>query len=120
VTSPPVAVKLWDRDCELFYISPADLDASSFSAWLRGRSSWNMAYQLSAHYAAMRLNMHAGFVSADCTVRWNGARIQISTLMEMAEAALFSDGCTLVNSSERALQESLKDALDRANNNIWN
>ena len=85
-----------------------------FRTWLLGSTATNMAYKLSSHLAAMRLNVEAGYV--------NGNRIyapfggSINQLMALANASLLSDPLTLTGNPERAYQEQLKNWLDALNN----
>lgn len=85
-----------------------------FRTWLLGGNANNMAYRLSTHLAAMRLNREAGFV--------NGQRVYvpfggtINELMILANQSLQSDPFTPPGHSERAYQEQLKDHLDALNN----
>jgi len=85
-----------------------------FRTWLLGSTATNMAYKLSSHLAAMRLNVEAGFV--------NGNRIyapfggSINQLMTLANNSLLSDPLTPAGHPERAYQEQLKNWLDALNN----
>ena len=85
-----------------------------FRTWLLGSTATNMAYKLSSHLAAMRLNVEAGFV--------NGNRIyapfggSINQLMTLANNSLLSDPLTPTGDPERAYQEQLKNWLDALNN----
>jgi hypothetical protein len=91
---------------------PATYD--SFRTWLLASTATNMAYKLSSHLAAMRLNVEAGFV--------NGNRIYapfggtINQLMTLADNSLAAHPLTLTGNPERAYQEQLKDYLDALNN----
>jgi hypothetical protein len=113
-----VLLPLVNEDCTAF--DPAN--ARDFSAWLRGRSARNMAYQLSGHLAAMWLNIDSGKASPGCMLNDPQlGSISIDDLMNMASAALGADPCTPSGHPMRASQEVIKNALDRANNNItWN
>ena len=85
-----------------------------FHDWLLASTATNMAYKLSSHLAAMRLNVEAGFV--------NGNRIYapfggtVNQLMALADNSLASDPFTPAGHPERAYQEQLKDYLDALNN----
>ena len=87
---------------------------AQFRTWLLASNGTNMAYRLSSHLAAMRLNVEAGFV--------NGNRIYapfggtINELMALANQSLAANPLTLTGHPERAYQERLKDYLDRLNN----
>lgn len=92
--------------------NPATYD--QFRTWLLGGNATNMAYRLSTHLAAMRLNREAGFV--------NGQRVYvpfggtINELMTLANQSLQSHPFTPPGHAERAYQEQLKDYLDALNN----
>ncbi|HEY9399907.1 MAG TPA: hypothetical protein VIP76_00155, partial [Luteimonas sp.] len=85
-----------------------------FRTWLLASTATNMAYKLSSHLAAMRLNVEGGFV--------NGNRIYapfggtINQLMTLANNSLLSDPLTPDGHPERAYQEQLKNYLDALNN----
>lgn len=85
-----------------------------FHDWLLASTATNMAYKLSSHLAAMRLNVEAGFV--------NGNRIYapfggtVNQLMALADNSLATDPLTPVGHPERAYQEQLKNYLDALNN----
>jgi len=85
-----------------------------FHDWLLASDATNMAYKLSSHLAAMRLNVEAGFV--------NGNRIYapfggtVNQLMALANNSLGSDPFTPDGHPERAYQEQLKNYLDALNN----
>jgi len=101
---------------------------TNFSNWLLAASATNMANMLSAQLAAMELNVRHGFVSGTALVYagscgntgLNSEFISINDLMAAASADLCTLGHnkTLSGSPYRANQECLKNALDRANNNL--
>jgi hypothetical protein len=99
---------------------------STFRSWLLSATATNMAYMLSAQLAAMELNVEAGFVSGGSLVYAPGCGntgpgnnfISINDLMATANAALCADGYTPSGDPNRATQECLKNALDKANNNL--
>jgi hypothetical protein len=126
------------RDAAGIDVSFADYTA--FRTWLLNAKATNMAYMLSAQYAAMWLNVeassnHDGFVApnaiiyagnapADCDVNGLGADggladgyITIGNLMEAAITQLSDHPVTVSAGAERSCQEFLKNALDDANNN---
>lgn len=83
-------------------------------AWLLGGNATNMAYRLSTHLAAMRLNREAGFVNGSRTyVPFGGT---INELMTLANRSLARDPFTPPGHDERAYQEQLKNYLDALNN----
>jgi len=98
---------------------------AAFRTWILGATATNMAYMLSAQLAAMELNVEAGFVSPSALVYAPGATsantlgfTTISALMAEADASLAANGLTVAASPTRTYQEALKNALDRANNNL--
>lgn len=98
-------------------------------AWLLGGTAKNMAYMLSVQYAAMYLNIHANpgtpvdpnamiYAAGSPSANMAGfAKVQ--QVMADAEAALSAANgqYTPAGSPNRAVQESIKNALDMANNN---
>ena len=90
------------------------VDYADFRAWLQARDATNMAYKLSAHLAAMRLNVEAGFVSGSAFYGPFGGTV--NQLIAAADAALAADGLTPTGDPNRALQEQLKNYLDSLNN----
>ncbi|MBI2916513.1 MAG: hypothetical protein HYY01_00830 [Chloroflexi bacterium] len=95
---------------------PASYDA--FKTWLLSANATNMAYMLSAQLAAMSLNLQAGYVSWSAQVWTGSVFMSVSDLVTAANNALGADGLTLAGDPNRANQEYLKNALDRANNNL--
>lgn len=106
------------RDLNLVDANGLAFDPTShdqLSNWLRERNATNMAYQLSAHLAAMALNVEAGFVRGNSTyVPFAGT---INELMLMADQSLAANPLTFTGHPERAYQEQLKNYLDALNNN---
>ena len=101
------------------YVAPSTL--SSFKCWLQSATSLNMAYMLSAQLVAMHCNVIVGFVDPAAVIQDPilGA-MTIAQLMQQAAASLAAHPFTPPWSPWRAEQTRLKDALDRANNNlIW-
>jgi hypothetical protein len=95
----------------------ADFDPSTypqFRTWLLGSTATNMAYKLSSHLAAMRLNVEAGFVNGNRVYPPFGGTI--NQLMTLADNSLASDPYTPDGNPERGYQEQLKDYLDALNN----
>lgn len=103
---------------------------TDFRTWLLNATAVNMAYMLSAQLAAMELNVEAGYVNGGSLVYAPGLLpfappginslgfISINDLMAAANAALCANGYTTAGSPDRAYQEALKNALDKANNNL--
>jgi hypothetical protein len=96
----------------------------ALSDFLLGANAKNMANQLSAQLAAMELNVRhliSGdrLVFAPCLTNFGFSSpfITINDLMTAANDALCANGQTFAGSPDRAYQECLKNALDRANNN---
>lgn len=103
--------------------NPADYAA--FRTWILSASATNMAYMLSAQLAAMELNVLNGKVSGTSLVYAPGATsanslgfATISDLMAEANTSLGANGNTVASGATRAYQEALKNALDKANNNL--
>src|ERR1051325_6337957 len=84
--------------------------------WLLSANATNMANMLSAQLAAMELNVRHGFVSPAafdlCSQK------TITDLMDSANNSLGSFGFTTSASdpTNRAIQEALKNCLDKLNN----
>ena len=90
--------------------------------WLLAGSAKNMAYMLSVQFAAMKLNVLAGFVNTGDSILVNGAPTTIGSLMTDANNLLgtygvVTSGKNPVNSSIRPQMALLEGALDAANNN---
>ncbi|MGN6513988.1 MAG: hypothetical protein ACTHKZ_10525 [Lysobacteraceae bacterium] len=83
-------------------------DATNYTvlqAWLMGANDTNMAYLLSVHLAALRLNIDAGYVKKlNFFPDYGGT---VADLLNDANAALAADGNTPVGDPNRALQEEL-------------
>jgi hypothetical protein len=97
--------------------------------WLLSGSATNMAYMLSVQFAAMQLNVLNGKVSGGAIVYAPGTNITpndfvtINQLLAAANTELGTPGHENTTSGTpgdafRAYQEALKNALDRANNNL--
>ena len=98
---------------------------TAFRTWLLGASATNMAYMLSAQLAAMKLNVINGNVSGTAIIYAPGTTsanafgfAAVDAIIAEANASLGSSGLTLSGNPERAHQEALKTALDKANNNL--
>jgi hypothetical protein len=96
-----------------------------FRSWILSATAMNMAYMLSAQLAAMKLNVIHQFVTATSLVYAPGTTsanllgyATIANLMEEANTELGLHGLTLSGSADRSHQEALKNALDKANNNL--
>lgn len=117
------------RNLHLRNANGSDFDPTTyaqFRTWLLNATATNMAYMLSAQLAAMALNVEASFVGGSSLVYAPGCGntgvgnnyITINGLIGAADAALAADGDTRDGDPNRAGQECLKNALDRANNNL--
>jgi hypothetical protein len=97
---------------------------SAFKSWLQGPSATNMAYDLSANLAAMKLNVLNGSVSGSSLVSTPGTAganaagfATVNDLMNEVNAELGLHGLTTSGSPFRAHQTALRDALLNANGN---
>jgi hypothetical protein len=98
---------------------------SAFRTWLLNANATNMAYMLSAQLAAMELNVFNGKVNGGALIYAPGTTsanalgfATVNAVMAEANAELGLHGLTLAGSPYRAYQEALKNALDKANNNM--
>ena len=98
---------------------------SAFRSWLLSASATNMAYMLSAQLAAMELNVRNGNVSGGALIYAPGTTSANATgfatvngVMDEANTELGLHGSTVVAGPIRTYQEAVKNALDKANNNL--
>jgi hypothetical protein len=98
---------------------------SALNTWLLSASATNMAYMLSAQLAAMELNVAHGFVSPTALIYAPGTTsadvngfATVAGIMAEANTSLGLSGTTVAASATRSYQEALKNALDKANNNL--
>lgn len=98
---------------------------SGFRSWLLSATATNMAYMLSAQLAAMELNVLNGNVNGGSLIYAPGTLsanklgfATVSAVMAEANTELGLHGLTLSGSAYRTYQEALKNALDKANNNL--
>lgn len=105
------------------HFDPANVAA--FRTWLLGGNATNMAYMLSVQLAAMALNVHNGLVDGNALVYAPGAQnanalgyISVNDLIAEADTELGLHGTAFAGDEWRSYQEALKNALDRANNNL--
>jgi hypothetical protein len=106
----------------------APFDPASYTAfrtWILNATATNMAYMLSAQLATMRLNVYNGFVSGNALIYAPGTNsanllgfATVNAVIAEANASLGAFGYTLYGHPQRAYQEALKNALDKANNNL--
>jgi len=98
--------------------------------FLLGANTTNMANMLSAEFATIKLNVLHGFVNGSALVYAPGLStcgtvtglnslgfISINDLMTAANQSLLDHPLTQAGSPDRACQETLKNALNDANNN---
>lgn len=98
---------------------------ASFRTWILNATATNMAYMLSAQLAAMELNVFNGKVSGGALIYAPGATsanalgfATVNAVMGEANTSLGTDPVTVASGTARTYQEALKNALDRANNNL--
>lgn len=98
---------------------------SEFRTWLLNATATNMAYMLSAQLAAMELNVLNGFVKEGALIYAPGTIsanklgfATVGAVMIEANNELGLHGKALSGDSWRSYQEALKNALDKANNNL--
>ncbi len=99
--------------------------ATNFRSWILSATATNMAYMLSAQLAAMELNVRCGGVNGNSLIYAPGATsanalgyATVNNVMAEANTSLGLFGLTPSGDPERAHQEALKNALDKANNNL--
>ncbi len=105
-----------------------DFDPSDYTSmrnWILKAQASNMAYMLSAQLTTMELNVFNGKVDKNAIIYAPGTKsanslgfASITSIMAEADSALAVNGLTLAGSPNRNIQETLKNALDNANNNI--
>ena len=99
---------------------------AGFRTWLLNATATNMAYMLSAQLAAMELNVRNGNVNGNQLIYAPGTTSAVNGFATvnavMAEAntelGTLTGGLTVTAGAERTYQEALKNALDKANNNL--
>jgi hypothetical protein len=98
---------------------------AAFRTWLLNAKATNMAYMLSAQLAGMELNVRHGFVSASALIYAPGTTsanasgfAAVGDVMTEANTSLGTNPYTVKAGAVRTYQEALKNALDRANNNL--
>jgi hypothetical protein len=111
------------RDANGNPFDPANYAA--FRTWILAANATNMAYMLSAQLAAMELNVLNGKVNGSALIYAPGTTganalgfASVNAVMMEANTSLGTYGSTPSGHSERAHQTALKDALDKANNNL--
>jgi len=98
---------------------------AAFRTWLLSASATNMAYMLSAQLAAMELNVFNALVDGNALIYAPGATsanslgfATVNAVMAEANTSLGANGLTVTAGATRTYQEALKNALDKANNNL--
>jgi hypothetical protein len=98
---------------------------AAFRTWILGATATNMAYMLSAQLAAMELNVFKGKVAGGSLIYAPGATsanslgfATVNAVMAEANTELGLHGSVVAAGATRTYQEALKNALDRANNNL--
>jgi hypothetical protein len=93
--------------------------------WLLNATATNMAYMLSAQLTAMELNVAHGKVSGSTLIYAPGTSsanslgfATVNDVVAEANTELGLHGSTVAASATRTYQEALKNALDKANNNL--
>jgi hypothetical protein len=111
------------------FIGTLNQNKTSLRNFLLGANATNMANMLSAQLAAMKLAVLHGFVNGSALVYAPALSacgtaglsslgfISINDLMTAANQSLFDHPYTPAGNPDRACQETLKNALDDANNN---
>lgn len=99
------------------YVSPATV--SAYAQWLRKANSWNMAYMLSAQLVATHNSVVVGDIDPSCVINDPDLGVlTIEQLINQAVASLCANPFTPPSSGAiRDIQQDLKNALDRVNNN---
>jgi hypothetical protein len=117
---------LRSADGNLFQVPAGPFSSAfgHFQTWLLQANATNMAYMLSIHTAAAKLNVaYKGLAPgtvlmlppnlADC---FGASTVSVQDLIAMAEALLCADGFTPPGDPNRDGQECVKDILDGLNN----
>lgn len=95
---------------------------ANLKTWLTNATATNMAYMLSAHLTAAKLSVLNALADENALVLAQGAKganaagfMSLKALMTEADAELAANGLTPTGNAARAYQESLKNALEKAN-----
>ncbi|MFN8265452.1 MAG: T9SS type A sorting domain-containing protein [Chitinophagaceae bacterium] len=93
--------------------------------WMKNGNATNMAYMLSVQMAAMYLNLEAGYVNwgaivytPQCGSLGEGQFSYVWYLYYQTYYNLWFNSLTTAGNPERMYQEALKNAFDKANNNM--
>ena len=101
------------------------VNLANFQKFLTSANATNMSNMLSAQLAAMHLNVASGGVSGNAIIYAPGTNsanalgfATVSAVMAEANAILCANGVILSGNPLRPRAEAVKNALDRANNNL--
>jgi hypothetical protein len=101
------------------------VNLATFQSWLLSANATNMANMLSAQLAAMKANVLNGNVVGTSLIYAPGSLsanslgfATVNAIIAEANTELGAHGLTLSGSPYRTYQEALKNALDKANNNL--
>jgi len=104
------------------FIGTLSQNKTAFRTWILAANATNMAYMLSAQTAAMELNVNHSFVSGTAIIYAPGVPggpwLTVNAVIAAAKTELTNNPVTLDGNPNRAVQEAIKNALDRANNNL--
>jgi hypothetical protein len=104
-----------DRD----FLGTLDVNRTAISSWLGGNAR-NMAYKLSQHLAAFRLNVLMGWYSGSQSTFQNplgAGTVTADQLIVLANAELCAHPvASTATADDRARMEAIKNVLDKANN----
>lgn len=98
---------------------------TAFRSWLLSATATNMSYMLSAQMSAMILNVRHGKVSGSALIYAPGTTsansagfATVNALLTEANTELGLHGLVVASGATRTYQEALKNAFDKANNNL--
>jgi hypothetical protein len=98
---------------------------TQFRTWLLSANATNMANMLSAQLAAMELNVEGGLVNGNALIYAPGTQsanaqgfATVNSVMSEANTSLGANSDKTAAGATRTDQEALKNALDKANNNL--
>ena len=117
----PAVVTLLNS-CALFitrtgHSIPSTAPTPQFRTWLLGATATNMAYMLSAQWAALKLDVNFGFVDGNAFDLCS--HMTVNNLILAACDSMTGPGnqLTLAGNPSRPGQEMLKNCIDKINNN---
>jgi hypothetical protein len=116
------------RNLNLVQANGSAFDPTTYAqlrTWLLNATAVNMAYMLSAQLAAMELNVFNGLVNGNTLIYAPGTTsanslgfATVDAVMTEANTELGLHHTAYDGSGWRSYQEALKNALDKANNNL--